>query len=66
MYIFIYIHMHIYIHIHTYIHMHTYIRTYVPTYLPTYIHPLHSCDYLKKLSIQTNVATDDGNSRNEM
>ena len=27
---------------------------------------LHSCDYLKRLSIQINVATDEGNSRNEM
>ena len=29
-------------------------------------HPLHSCDYLKNLSIQINVATDEGNSWNEM
>ena len=28
--------------------------------------PLHSCDYLNKISIKTNVATDEGNSRNEM
>ena len=28
--------------------------------------PLHPCDYLKKLSIQVNVATDKGNSPNEM
>ena len=28
--------------------------------------PLHSCDYLKKLSIRVNVATDEGNDRNEM
>ena len=28
--------------------------------------PLHSCDYLKKLSIRVNVATDKGNDRNEM
>ena len=27
---------------------------------------LHSCDYLKKISIKINVATDEGNSRNEM
>ena len=27
---------------------------------------LHSCDYLNKISIKTNVATDEGNSRNEM
>ena len=28
--------------------------------------PLHSCDYVKKLSIQINMASDKGNSRNEM
>ena len=28
--------------------------------------PLHSCDYLDKISIKTNVATDEGNSRNEL
>ena len=28
--------------------------------------PLHSCDYLNKISIKTNVATDEGNNRNEM
>ena len=27
--------------------------------------PLHSCDYFKKNSIKTNVATDEGNGRNE-
>ena len=27
---------------------------------------LHSCDYLNKILIKTNVATDKGNSRNEM
>ena len=27
---------------------------------------LHSCDYLKNISIEINVATDEGNSRNEM
>ena len=27
--------------------------------------PLHSCDYLKKNSIKTNVVTDEGNDRNE-
>ena len=26
---------------------------------------LHSCDYLKKVSIKMNVATDEGDSRNE-
>ena len=28
--------------------------------------PLTSCDYLKKISIQINVASDEGNSRNEI
>ena len=28
--------------------------------------PLDSCDYLKKISIKINVATDEGNSRNEI
>ena len=28
--------------------------------------PLHSCDYLKKVSIKINVATDEGNGRNEI
>ena len=27
---------------------------------------IHACDYLNKISIKTNVATDEGNSRNEM
>ena len=27
---------------------------------------LHSCDYLKKNSVKINVATDEGNSRNEI
>ena len=27
---------------------------------------LHLCDYFNKLSIQINVATEEGNSRNEM
>ena len=27
---------------------------------------LHSCDYLKKISIKTNVTTDKGNSQNEI
>ena len=28
--------------------------------------PLHSCDYLKNISIKINVAIDEDNSRNEM
>ena len=36
-------------------------------YIQTYhIIPLHSRDYLKKTSIQINVATDKGNSQNEI
>ena len=34
-------------------------------YMYIYI-PLHSCDYLKKISIKINVATDVGNGRNEI
>ena len=30
------------------------------------IYPLHSYDYLNNISIKTKVATDEGNSRNEM
>ena len=28
--------------------------------------PLHSCDYLYKISIKINVATDKGNDQNEI
>ena len=28
--------------------------------------PLQSCDYLKKISFKRNVATDEGNSQNEI
>ena len=28
--------------------------------------PLYSCDYLKKISVKTNMATDEGNSQNEI
>ena len=28
--------------------------------------PLHSCDYLMKISIKINVATHEGNSENEI
>ena len=31
-----------------------------------HIHINHSRDYLKKISIKINVATDEGNSRNEI
>ena len=30
------------------------------------VYILHSCDHLKKISIKINVATDEGNSRNEI
>ena len=30
-----------------------------------YRFPLYSCDYLKQISIKTDVATDEGNSQNE-
>ena len=51
-------------------YMYAYI-IYIYIYIPYVCHmyqliPLHSCDYLKKLSIQIKVATDEGNSRNEM
>ena len=31
-----------------------------------YVYILHSCDYLKKISIKINVATDEGSSRSEI
>ena len=57
-YIYICIYMyHIYIYIYVYyIHINIYICIYI------YI----SRDYLKKISIKSNVATDEGNSRNEI
>ena len=39
--------------------------TYIYIYIHTYTYPLHACDYLKKNSIKTNVATDGGSDRNE-
>ena len=30
------------------------------------LNPLHSSDYLKKISVKTNVATAEGNSRKEI
>ena len=36
-------------------------------YIYIYIYkPLHSHDYLKKIPVKTNVATEEGNSRNEI
>ena len=43
-----------------YIHIYIYL-----IYIYIYIY-VCVCDYLKKLSIQINVVTDKGNSRNEM
>ena len=40
-----------------------YIYTYIYIFIYIYINFL---DYLKKISIQINVATDEGNSRNEI
>ena len=49
----------IYIYTHTHTHTHTHTQTHSCDIL-------HSCDYLKKLSIQINVVSDEGNSWNEM
>ena len=40
--------------------------TYFFVLVLTFISSLHSRDYLKKTSIKLNVATDEGNSRNEI
>ena len=34
--------------------------------LAKFYYPPHSCDYLKKISIKINVATDEGDTRNEI
>ena len=42
---------------------------YVCIYIYIYIYksiPLHSCDYLKKISVKMNVANNEGNSGNEI
>ena len=41
----------------------TYFASFIIVYIYIYI---HICDYLNKISIKANVATDEGNSRNEM
>ena len=46
-------------HINGYIYIYRYIDIYTFIYI-------YTCDYHKKLSIQINVATDEGNSWNEM
>ena len=43
--------------------MNIYIYIYIYMYIYIYI---HSRDYLKKISIQINVVTDEGNGRNEI
>ena len=42
-----------------------YIYIYIYIYIFIYIY-INFLDYLKKISIQINVATDEGNSRNEI
>ena len=51
----------------TYIYIYIYTYTHVITSTCThyYIYTLQSCGYLNKISIKTNVATDEGNRRNE-
>ena len=41
-------------------------QTFADEYYMYKVIPLHSCDYLEKISIKLNVATDKGNSRNEI
>ena len=48
------------------IYMYTYNIDMYDEYHMYQLIPLHSCDYLNKILIKTNVATDEGNSRNEM
>ena len=43
-----------------------YIESFSDEYHMYQLIPLQSCDYLNKNSMKTNVATDEGNSRNEM
>ena len=66
MYIYILIYTNMYIYTHTYMYLYIYVHMYSYIYIYSYIYPLHSCDYLNKVSIKANVATDEGNSRNEM
>ena len=35
-------------------------------YIYIYIYIYYSCDYIKKISININVVTDEGNSQNEI
>ena len=66
--VYIYICMYIYIYIvciYIYIYMYIDIRIYIRGLTYVSFIPLQSCDYLKQTSLKTNVATEEGNSRNE-
>ena len=73
---YIYIYICIYIYTYIYIHIYSIYKVYIYSIYTVYIYiysiyiyiysPLHSCDYLNKTSIKTNVATYECNSRNEM
>ena len=69
-YIYIYIYIYIrYTHKRRDIHISAYTQIYAHiryTHIYIYIYPLHSYGYLNKISIKTNLATDEGNSRSEM
>ena len=45
-----------------YIYMHIYIHSFSGEYHMYQIIPLHSGDYLKKISVKRNMETDEGNS----
>ena len=62
----IYTHIHICVCVYTYIYIYIYIYKHTHTNNKIYIHvPLHSCDYLKKISTKINLANNKGNSQNE-
>ena len=59
--------MNIYIYIYIYLTFYSYFKKSLSDEYHMYLLiPLHSCDYLNKISMKTNVATDEGNSRKEM
>ena len=49
-----------------YIYIHIYIHSFSGEYHMYQIIPLHSGDYLKKISVKRNMETDEGNSWNEI
>ena len=58
----LYIYM-LYIYIcYRYIYIHIYIHSFSGEYHMYQIIPLHSGDYLKKISVKRNMETDEGNS----